>query len=339
MKVMEHVKTVLLVTLVTVVIWTFAESESLTSRSVRVEAAFDTDATDDRALVVNEPSWRDRVDVVIEGATGAVSEAEAVLRRPLRLRPGAPGVPGEPGDQTADLAAAIRGLPEMQGKPVTVVRADPASVRVRIDQLVTRELKVVVDAPGAELDGQAEANPATVKVLLPEADAKRLDETSVAIARVSPETLVRLVPGRHETVSNVALEPPAAVAGSRTRLNPSRVEVGLTLKSRTATYTLASVPVYILVAAVEYERWDISVAPDDRFLTDVKVSGPSELVDQVRRGEIKVTAKVELSFDELERGISSKEVSFSQMPTPLLFKADNMRVRLIIRKREGAGKG
>ena len=336
-RLLDHLKTGLWVTLVTVVIWTFAESESLTSRSVRAEVALESDAATDRAVEITDPAWRDRVDVAIEGATAAVSEAEAILRRPICLRPGMPGVPTEAGEQTADLAAALRSLPDLQGKPVTIVRADPPTVRIRIDQLLTRELKVVVDAPGAELDGQAEARPATVNIIAPDADAKRLTESSVAIARISPETLTRLVPGRKETISNVAIELPLEVAGPRARAAPARVEVALTLKSRTATYTLASVPVYILVAAVEYERWDISVPPEDRFLTDVQVSGPSDMVDQVRRGEIKVTAKVELSFDELERGISSKEVSFSQIPTPLVFKADNTRVRLLIKRRTPNG--
>ncbi len=335
MKAAASIKTAALVTLVTLVIWFFAESESLTSRSVRVEAAFEVEPKDDRSLRVIDPDWQQRIDTVIEGATAAVSEAETVLRRPVRFQLGAPGIPTDLGEQTVDLAAALRGLPDLQGKPVTILRADPSTVRVRIEQLATRELKVVVDAPpGTRFESLPEARPATVKISLPEVDARLLDESAVAFARISGETLSRLVPGRRETISNVAVDAPPLVAGPRTRLNPSRIDVDVTLQSRTATLTLASVPVFILVAAVEYERWDITVAPEDRFLTDVKVSGPSDLVDRVRRGEIRVTAKVELTFDELERGISSKEVVFSQMPTDLTFTADNPRVRLQIRKRE-----
>lgn len=334
MRIGEHIKTFALVTLVTAVIWVFAESESLTTRPVRAEVTFELDPTSDHSLEIVDPAWRERVDVTLEGATGAVSEAETVLRRAVKLRPGMPGIPSEPGEQTADLAAAIRSLAELQGKPVTVVRTDPPSMRFRIDQLVTREIKVVVDAPGAELDGQPEPRPATVKVITTESDARLITEASVATARLTVDTMKRVVPGRKEMVSNVAVEPPAEIAGPKTRVVPPRIDVGLTVKSRTASYTIASVPVYILVAAVEYERWDVSVPPEDRFLTDVQVSGPGELVDQVRRGEIKVTAKVELTFDELERGISSKEVSFSQLPTALNFTADNTRVRLQIRKRE-----
>jgi len=336
-KPMEHVKTALLVTLVTVVIWVFSESESLTSRPVRVEASFDIEPKDDRSLRVIDPAWKERIDAAIEGTTAAVSEAETVLRRPVRFQLGAPGIPTDLGEHAVDLATALRGLPDLQGKPVTIVRADPATIRVRVDQLATRELKVVVDAPaGTRFDGLPEARPATIKISLPESDARLLDESAVAFARLNPETLTRIVPGRRETISNVSVEPPPLVTGPRTRLSPQRVDVDLTLQSRTGTLTLASVPVFILIAAVEYERWDIAVAPEDRFITDVKVSGPSAEIDKIRRGETRVTAKVELTFDELERAISSKEAIFTQVPTELAFTADNLRVRLQIRKRETA---
>lgn len=333
---MEHFKTILLVTLIAALVWVFAESESLTSRKVKAEILFEVEP--DSARIIDLPdnaTGRERVDVVIEGSTGAVSEAEAMLGRLVRLRPGMEGVSAEPGERVVNLRTAIANWPDLRELGVTVVRVDPESVRVKVDQIVDREIKVVVEAPDVLLDGAPEMRPSTAKLVMPQSAAAMLTAESVARARVSPESLARLVPGRRETVANVPLSPPAEIAGIRgVRIEPARAEVQLTIRSKDSAIVLPSVPVQVKLAGSEAGRWEITIPEDDKFLTDVEVRGPSEMIDRIKAGELTVTAFVSLSFEDLERGITSKDAVFSELPTPLTFKAGNTKVRLTIKRRE-----
>jgi hypothetical protein len=338
---LSHLKTALLVTLVTLLIWIFAEAESLTTRTVRAEVAVDTDSDSDLVVeILDGQQWQKRADVVFEGSTAAVAEAEAALRKPVRLRPGMEGVPTSPGEQTLDLFTALRAWPELRTKGVTIVRVDPPNLRIKVDEIVSREVKVAAEVPGSELDGAPEVKPGTAIVHLPTTEVGLLTPASTVRARVLPELVTKLVPGRRETIPNVVLEPPPELANSRhVRIQPRSAEVSLTLRSRVAIQTLASVPVTVVLAAGEYALWEITVPEEDRFITDVKVSGPVDLIDQVKRGGITVTAQVQLSFEELERGIASKDVIFSSIPpaADLQYKADSTKARLKIKRREPVG--
>ena len=145
----------------------------------------------------------------------------------------------------------------------------------------------------------------------------------------------KLVPGRAEMITNVPIETPSDVVGAV--MEPARAEVRLTLRTKSSSLVLPSVPVYVCMPAVEIGRWDVSIPDEDRFLTDVEVSGPSDVVDLVRRGQIRIAAQLVLSFDDLERGIGSKEVTFAELPTALNFKADSTKVRVRITARSIRG--
>jgi hypothetical protein len=329
-------RTFLLVSLITVMIWTFAEAESLTTKTVRIELAFADDPQTARFVqVADNQGWTSRVEAVIEGSTASVGDLESALRRGVSLRAGMAGIPAEPGEYTIDLNQALRAAPELGNRGVTVVKVDPPNIKVVVDTLVTREVKIVTDVAGAVVDGAVETRPSRARLSLPSSLADRIGAEASVMARVSPDAIAKLVPGRAETIPGVVLVPPPALANrQRITIVPDRTDVILTLRARTADYTIASVPVHIKLAAGEMGRWDVNVPEEDRFIRDVKVSGPSDLVDRVRRGDIRVTAVLSLSFDELERGITTKDVTFADIPTDLKFDADRTTVRLSIIRRE-----
>src|SRR5204863_1756520 len=128
------------------------------------------------------------------------------------------------------------------------------------------------------------------------------------IARVDPAALARLTPTRKATLNGVRLVPPPELASiARLRIEPAAVDVALTLRTKTASIKVPSVPVHIRIAPGELSKWDIEIPEQDRFLTDVTVSGPSELVKQIQDKTVPLVATVSLSFEELERNISAKD--------------------------------
>ena len=334
----RHVKTFILVTFVTALIWIFAEGESLTRRSLKADVFFESDAAGERVIAVSDAAWRDRVDIVVQGTASAVTEAESVLRRAVRLRPGMSGVPSQSGEFTVDLEQALSDAPELAAAGITIARADPPGVTVRIDQLQEKTLPVVLDAPGVDIEGPAEVTPTSVKLRLPAEFAAKLTADTPARIRIPAETLAKLVPGRKESIASLPIELPTAVVGAHsTKFDPATCSVAITLRNNTASHKLSSVPDFINLAAVEMGKWDITINEADRFLTDVTVTGPSDLVDRVRRCDLKVAATVPLSFEELERAIAAKDALFSDLPAALRFEVQNARVRLDIQRRDVVG--
>jgi hypothetical protein len=328
------IRNIVLVTVLTVLVWAFAESESLHTKSIRFDVLVDADPAGGRvARVLDGQAWPGRVQLSVEGATSAIDALEPLTRRALRLAPGIQSFPAVAGENIIDLRAAIRELPEFRGSGVTIQACDPPTLRVVVDEIITSTIPVRVSAGDSQFESQPVVRPASVTLSVSKRVGESLGADLAATATIDPQTLARLVPGRTENIASVPLTLPIDLPpDTYIRFSPPSVDVGVTLRSRTGSIVLPSVPVHIRLAAAELSRWKIDIPESDRFLTDVRVSGPDELIDQVRREEIKITAVVALSFEELERGITSKEATFAELPSPLKFEAAKRLVRLSITK-------
>lgn len=333
---------VVITTIVTLLVWVFAESESLRSREVSSDVTFVVDPQSDRLVVLGaNPGWNGRVGITLTGPAGTLERVERALREGVKLSPGMAGVPLEVGTRAVLLREALRGLPAVRETGVTISRVDPVEVVVEVDQVRQVEARVIVDAGDAELDGAAEVVPPTVQLRGPGRALERATaggREPAATLRLEPGSLRNLVPGRRESLTRVPLRLPPELEGvAGARLEPSVADVQLTLRSRTAQVELPAVPVGVWLAASEMIRFEVVIKPDDQFIRNVRVSGPSDLVAQVRSGELKVAATVVLGFEELERGITSKDAVFNLMPSALRVESDSRLVRFTIKRREGNG--
>ncbi|MDX2131720.1 MAG: hypothetical protein SFY69_06690 [Planctomycetota bacterium] len=350
----RHVQTIVAATVLAMLVWLFAEAESLRTEEVTIELVFDADRGSERTIDLVDPSSTPgapgtprpsgtvlRVAMTVEGATESI---EGVLRLsrsgPVRITPGSEGVGTARGEFSLPLRPVVRALPEFGAQGVSIRRIEPEDVTVRVDDLVTRDVKITVVTPEGDLEGLPEAVPATAKVIAPSREAAKLTETSAVVLRIDDRTWSRLVPGRRETVPAVPLEAPAELRGAtRVQIVPGAADAILTVRSRTATVRLPNVPVHLRVAPAELAAFDITVPEADRALLDVTVSGPADLIRQIETREIPVVAFVPLSFEELERAITSKEAVFTGFPTALRFEAASRVVRLTITRRAPAGTG
>lgn len=332
--IVKHAQTLIIATLLTAVVWLFAEAESVRSKDLTLTVEFSPEPVGGLVLEpLDRQAWRDRVEVSVSGSSAALAGLEAGSIKPIRLAPGMPGLVAEPGESILDLREVLRLLPQFAERGVSINRTNPPTVRVWADRLTTRTVKVVVDAGRADLDGPASVTPASIRLSAPESVMRRLSDTATALVRLTPESLTGLVPGRAETVRSAVVLPPTELAGiDHVIVEPARADVTLTIRSRTSTATVPNVPVQIMMPALVGPQWDVKAEPT--FLNDVQASGPSDLVEQLKRGEIKVFAVVVLSADDLEKGVNSKDVIFqSTPPTVLSFKVDNPIVRLTVDRR------
>ncbi len=331
---MKHFSTILVVTLVTALVWMFAESATLQTRELVAEIALDPDPTGERVATLGGGE-RSRLVLVVEGSPAALERAERLLRRPLRFSTAE--IPSQPGSHVVDAERLVRAHPEFRPLGATIKSCEPGTLEALIDGLTTRDASVRVDVARGELDGQPEIKPARVRLRFPSRRAADVGDAPVVTALVDEAQSARLVPGRRETIPGVRLSPPKPLAGeSHVSISPPLAEVQLAVRGLTSTLTLPSVPVHLQLAPGEQAKWDITLDPKDEFLTDVTVTGPSELIRQIREKTLSVVGVLSLSYEDLESGrVTSKDVSFSSLPTSLRFECADRSVSFTIRRRGG----
>jgi hypothetical protein len=340
---LRQVQTYLVVTVVTVLIWILAESESVRTETLRTDVVLTADG-EGRRMIQIEPD-QDFSGVVLlrlEGATGKIDALTRELRSALRLSPPMPGLPAEPGEHRIDLRTVLRAFPAIRDSGVTLAEVDPPFVNVRIDDIVAREARVVVKTPEAAVVGTPTSSPSSVTIRMPSRLAAQLSLTLEVSAVIGPDVIAALPEGKFATVPNVTLVLPDSVRtgpGSEfVQVEPPQVSVNLTPRSREAQKLLPSVPVQFVIPTTEYARWDITIQETERSISDVLVSGPSDLIDQIGK-TIFIVALVQFQgFGELDNAARTgqplvKEVTFSPLPGPLKFDAKDRTVTLMVRPR------
>src|ERR1051325_6545694 len=111
----NFLKSIFMVTLVTIVIWVFAESESLRPAEVRAVEITVLPAGATYTLDLDQgPGVRGnivRADITLEDPTAALVVPRPLPRTPTPTPPGVGAFPGEPGRHTVDLQTVLRNQP------------------------------------------------------------------------------------------------------------------------------------------------------------------------------------------------------------------------------------
>jgi hypothetical protein len=312
--------TVLTVSVITLLVWLVAEGQTLRQQRMSLQIGFPNEGEVEGARVVRVlpgQAWVGNAEVVAEGATSSLQRLADLLRGRVALSIGQQ-LPGEPGEHEVDLRTALRNTDAFRRAGVNVESVQPERVSVEIDTLEVLSIPVRVDVGRAELDGSPSVSPASILVSMPSSVATVLRNSGgavEAVARVTQDQMRALVPGRTERVVGVAVELPGALRERwLVRADRTSVDVDLRLRSRASTLTIPRLPVRLLLAPSELGRWRITIPPTDQDLIDVTLTGPEEALDRIRRREVTPTAVVELGFEELERGIRSKQASIFGLP-------------------------
>lgn len=326
---LKQLPTFLTVTLVAFLIWAFAETETLRSREVAVELFIEQDPAQERIATAAATGTASlRCVLTVEGTANSLAQLETIAARPLKIPATATTLTREPGEKIVDMREIVRDVVELQQRGVSIKKIEPASAVILIDDIVQREIRVRPDLGTLDLEGPAEARPSRVTLKLPSRQESLLPDDAVVIAAPDDILLARAVRGRRETVTAVRLRLPPSLTGSKfVRVAPQEVDVSFTLRSRTATTTIASVPVQIQVAPSEQPNWDIRIDLKDQFIADVTVTGPTETIRQLEENKLAVVALLTLSFTELESGkLLSKDVVFFCPADDLKFEAADKSV-------------
>jgi len=324
-----------MILVVSVLIWLFAESQSVSERVVDVRLSFSAPSEAGLLVKVDDANWTGLVSVRLQGARAAIDEAARQLADGVPLLVGAPGVSAQPGTQLVELRSALLANPPMDRADVTIASVEPRAIELRIDELVTlKGVAVRANLTGVQTADKVEIDPPQVNVILPARNRENLGAVASSLTVVASlsQAVLSAIPegGPQSHVARLSLPPElAGVAG--VRVEPSSVTLTFTVRSTTESVTLSSVPVWPMEPPTEINNWDVVIEP--MVLRDITLTGPSDLLQRITDGDLRVIAALRLSSDELEQRITSKAPVILGLPDSVRVETTIPPVRLTITPR------
>ncbi|MCX5658593.1 MAG: hypothetical protein NTW19_02590 [Planctomycetota bacterium] len=327
---LQFIRTVLLVTLITGLLWLYAESEVVKRHEIEVDVRF-TPAAGRQLLV--QPTEPKRVRVILRSSNAVSADLER------RTRAGGMTIEISEDPTTPDgprrifLKERLASTPPMADLGLNILEVQPAEIDVDVQRLVTLNMPVAVIADGVTL-GNVVTDPATASVTLPASQAGRWDKAKVE-ARPDPKELAALPLNQPQTIT-VALRLPDAMRNSRAKLDTPTAKVTLSVRKLTESYVLRSVPVLLLSPPAELERQWVKLDDDQAVLRNVSVTGPSDVIDRIRGEQVRVFAELRLTADDIEKAAGKESASGTviiNLPAGVTVDAPPLPVRYRVLKK------
>ena len=232
--------TYVIVTMVTVLIWTWAAAETREERTFYVRHEF---------IVPDPTTWvvrasDDGTAVTVEGSVRALRQMAATVSEPVALHVGANGVPGDAGDHIVDVAAVLAADQSLRGTGVSILSADPPTIGLEIDQLATARADVRVRLPGIQHDEMV-VTPSTATITMPARLRGRWPDVLTVEAVADPLRLAQLEPGSRHTIQVSLRLPEALAAEPSVQVTPSEASITFPIRSRIRETTLDTVRVQL----------------------------------------------------------------------------------------------
>ncbi len=339
----------LMISFVAAMIWLFAEAASL-SRAPELARIIIADPLDQNIVRVTSDGWTGSVRLTLEGPTSSLQRASSLLAEGVRLALGQPGVPNVEGEHVVDLRQALRADERISRAGLTVIEADPATVRIEVESFVELpDVEVTLDAPGLLLSQDPVFDPPRVRVRARRAVIRELESLPggpVVVATLPPASTESLVPGAARSLET-RLALPGAITSVRdpqsVRITPSSAQVTLTARSRIDSITIPSAPIWTMMPPTEADLWSVTV--ETPFVRDVVLSGPPDLIEQFRQNRLRLVATLAFTNDELSARITSKPVTVWAMsesdrggardvPAELAIKGGETPIKITIAPRQ-----
>ena len=307
----ERITNLVTVTLVTVLIWIWAAGET------REEITSFTDlrlSGQTRDSVRISPEDFPSVSFQVRGPRREVDAVASRFREAVEIAIGSLGVPATPGEHELDLVTLGQSFFDANEISVTVLAADPQTVRITIESLERRRVPVTVELPeGVQTTDAVDVVPADVELLLPAAVAS-LPGLSV-IARVADADVAELPSGRrHELEVTLTLPDRITDQSDAIRMTPRKVRVGLDLVSTDASIVVPSIPVQVSGPPADLDRHVVTIDPASVFLRDVTLRGPKTAIEDIAGGRVNVIAFIHLTSDDLANRLEETRISMWRLP-------------------------
>ena len=337
LRIIEKLKTLGVVLLVSVLVWLFAEGAVVQTETMTARLRIVPPAGEELAL---EPSGTVAVKVLFRGSSAGLQRvADALSGTAMEVALPPDLLRG--GEEALSLERLLIGQTRLGQLGVEVVDTDPRTLNLRAIPLVTRAMKVEVEDGGLELSVVPRLTVPEAWVTMPAALAGRLGSGAEQPLRVSLAAFAsQNLPVGQPLSRELRIEVPEGLRSPWTRVEPESVGVVFTLRERRVQLVLRDVPVFLSVPPSLLERYRVRLAGGRETLErPLTLSGPTGTIGRVRERQARVRAEVRPTAAELEAilaGDSEAELTVSvETPTGVEVVSEVERVRVEVVRVEG----
>jgi len=303
---LENIETYLIVTVITVMVWLYAEGENVRSYTeVTAQVRFVAPPGANLAITPGEPR---SVELNFRSSTGAYGNVtRLVAEGPIQIPVNRSG-DGSP-DQSVVLPDYLIDRTPLGDIGLSDLTTQPEVMTVRVEPIENVRLPVSVRAGDIRLAGPPQVEPLEVEASMPESLANaprpprlevRLDNTDLSALEVNvPHTL------------ELPLQLPPQLEGRRVNLAQSTARVTFTIRKQTDSHTIPLVPILVVAPPSQMADFELSIDENLRVLRDVRVVGPSDAIERIRSGDTPVWAQFRLTASDLEQQITSAPLTLT----------------------------
>ena len=306
----DRIRTAIIVLLIAMAIWLFAEADSLGTDSAIADIRFVNSPSGTPRVQVSDGEWDGRVSIEVRGSNTAIRKFRQIISDVIRFEPGDRGMPPGRGELRVDLLGAIEAYADVREARVQLLSVVPSSCRIIVEDLIEREAPVRIRASeDLALSGSPVITPSTVTITGPQGALDRLVGPDAAVTlelqrgRLDPA----LPAGVARTVTLPVTLPEAWTSAGLTSATKS-VNVEFTVRSTLETETWTDIPVQVVLPSIELDRWHVTINSDDRLI-GASLSGPAAALAELKQSGVALLAVLILSSDELEQGVTAKAVT------------------------------
>lgn len=302
----EKLKTYLLVTVVTILVWLYLENENIRRYD---NVPLDIVLTPATPQLIVSATKASPVLVSVRCSTNQYEQLKALaasgpLKIELREDAASP-------EQTLVLLDKLNSLRSLSDLGVIVEDVRPMTLSARVERLVERSVPVVINSGDLQLQAAPTIEPAKVSLTLPASLAEGLGDLTLAAPLASlPNASSFEVNEPYLLAVPVAL--PESLRRPGVKVEPASVKVGFTIRKLTKETVVPRVTIVIEAPLVKLADYTIKLDENDLFIRDVRLTGPNDLIDRIDRGEIPITAVLRLTAAELDSDLTSKLLEFNK---------------------------
>ena len=291
----DKIETCVVVTVIAMLIWLYAEGENVTTDQAFVTVQFEAAAGQNLHI---EPGEGFAVQVQFTCATSQLAQVKNLGTITIPVSTDT--------NETIVLAALLAG--EFEDAGASIIETNPPTSELKVELMDSLTLQVQVDRGELALKVQPTAVPAEVKVHGP-ASAIQLLEGAILEAPLGD---VDVDPAaredeRPETVP-VQVRLPARYDAKNLTFEPPTVEVTFTILKLEDTTKLTGVGILLAFRPRGFNDYIVETDNEQLLLDEVTVTGPSDIIKDLTSQD--VTAILVLTQQELETGSGSKQLIF-----------------------------
>lgn len=286
------IKTLLAVIPLTILIWAYAERESLDKPQDGVPVRIRLHSSSPDYLVRIVAPSTDVITVKIEGSRAKVEHVRSLL-----TSGGNEGVvdiavpPNLPDGKTTPLSLQrqVEDAPIFKENAIAVTSCQPASMDVRVDQLVSRTVRPgLQQGVASRISGKIEFDPPVVTLRGPQSALRNPE--SLGVYADPPENDIPKSPMEH-----VIPDVPVRLGRSddTITITPSTVKISIRVKESNVSYQIPSVPVFVRMPSTMQDRYRVQFKIS-ASMSNITVEGPEDEIALLRSETFKPEATLNI---------------------------------------------